>query len=106
MLQGLKVPVTCKIRVFPELEQTIAYARMLERAGCSILAVHGRTREQKQAKAVRANWDIIKVCQASSQCALMQPGWVCPVITENRLTSRLLAKNHAIRFDTVPDDGC
>lgn len=53
--------MTCKIRVFPELDQTIAYAKMLERAGCSVLAVHGRTREQKQAKAVRANWDIIKV---------------------------------------------
>ena len=60
-MQGLKVPVTCKIRVFPELEKTLAYARMLERAGCSVLAVHGRTREQKQAKAVRADWNIIKV---------------------------------------------
>ena len=64
-LQGLKVPVTCKIRVFPELEKTLAYARMLERAGCSVLAVHGRTREQKQAKAVRADWNIIKVVSSS-----------------------------------------
>ena len=65
-MQGLKVPVTCKIRVFPELEKTLAYARMLERAGCSVLAVHGRTREQKQAKAVRADWNIIKVVSTSS----------------------------------------
>ena len=105
-VQGLKVPVTCKIRVFPELEQTIAYARMLERAGCSILAVHGRTREQKQAKAVRANWDIIKVCQASSQCLFMRPGRVCPVINKYYLGSRLLVKSHVIRSDAVTDAGC
>ncbi len=52
--------MTCKIRVFPKVEQTLAYARMIERCGCSVLAVHGRTREQKDNRATRADWSQIK----------------------------------------------
>lgn len=57
----LSTPVSCKIRVFPELERTLEYAHMLQAAGCSLLAVHGRTRQQKDSRAVRADWDAIKV---------------------------------------------
>ena len=59
------MPVTCKIRVFTDLQKTLDYAKMLQRAGCSVLAVHGRTREQKDAKSVRADWEIIKVSTCS-----------------------------------------
>jgi tRNA-dihydrouridine synthase 1 len=57
---SLTTPVSCKIRIFPDLEDTLAYARMLEDAGCSLLAVHGRTREQKDGRATRADWEAIK----------------------------------------------
>ena len=50
-----------QIRIFPSLEKTIAYAQMLEKAGASLVAVHGRTREQKTAREVRADWNAIKV---------------------------------------------
>jgi len=61
VVAGLSVPVTAKIRIFPELERTLAYARMLQAAGVYVLGVHGRTREQKDNTATRANWDAIKV---------------------------------------------
>ncbi|CAL9168101.1 unnamed protein product [Musa hybrid cultivar] len=58
--QNLQVPVSCKIRIFPNLQDTIVYARMLEEAGCALLAVHGRTRDEKDGKKFRADWNAIK----------------------------------------------
>lgn len=66
--EGLDVPVTCKIRIFPELQKTIEYAQMLERAGASLIAVHGRLREQKKSSGADANWDAIKVPTPPSLC--------------------------------------
>lgn len=69
--EGLRVPVTVKIRVFPEREKTVAYARMLERAGASLIAVHGRLREQKKSKGPDADWDAIKVRTPLLQATLL-----------------------------------
>ena len=42
---GLTVPVTCKIRVLESgLDDTLALCKALERAGCSMITVHGRTK--------------------------------------------------------------
>lgn len=58
--ENLRVPVTCKVRIFPELEKTLQYVKMIERAGCSLLTVHGRTRAMKDTKQNRADWDAIR----------------------------------------------
>jgi tRNA-dihydrouridine synthase 1 len=56
---NLDVPVSCKIRIFPNLDDTISYAKMLEEVGCSLLAVHGRTRDQKDSSKFKADWSAI-----------------------------------------------
>ena len=60
LAQNLSVPVTVKIRRFQSVQQTVEYAQMLERAGASLLAIHGRLREQKRASEVRAEWEHIR----------------------------------------------
>ncbi len=40
---GLSVPVCCKMRLLDSPEESVAFARLLEDAGCALLAVHGRT---------------------------------------------------------------
>lgn len=45
MSTQLKVPITCKVRLLPDINESIALYKELERHGCSILTVHGRTKE-------------------------------------------------------------
>lgn len=56
----LKIPVTAKFRVYESLEKTLAYAKMIERAGAQMVTVHGRTREMKGHKTGLADWAKIR----------------------------------------------
>lgn len=70
----LGVPVTAKIRKFADPSKTVAYAQMLEAAGCAAIAVHGRTREQKDAAAVRADWGAVAAVRAAVACPVWANG--------------------------------
>ncbi|CAH8593011.1 unnamed protein product [Heterobilharzia americana] len=43
LTRNLHIPVTCKIRILPELEKTIALAKLIESTGVVAITVHGRT---------------------------------------------------------------
>ena len=58
--ENLVVPVTAKFRIFPDLERTLAYAKMMEAAGAQILTCHGRTREMKGQMTGLADWEVIR----------------------------------------------
>lgn len=57
---NLKIPVLCKIRALRTEEATLELCKEIEKAGCSILAVHGRLKEHKKNLIGPCNWDIIK----------------------------------------------
>jgi tRNA-dihydrouridine synthase 1 len=61
----LSVPVWCKIRIFPCRDKSVAYARMIEGAGASLLAVHGRTRDHKGKFSPPADWETIRAIKAA-----------------------------------------
>ncbi|GLI58658.1 hypothetical protein VaNZ11_000400 [Volvox africanus] len=74
LAQNLHIPVTAKIRIFPDLAKTVAYARMVEAAGASLVAVHGRLREQKDNTATRADWDAIRAVKAALSVPVLANG--------------------------------
>uniref|UniRef100_A0A1I7UY92 tRNA-dihydrouridine(16/17) synthase [NAD(P)(+)] n=1 Tax=Caenorhabditis tropicalis TaxID=1561998 RepID=A0A1I7UY92_9PELO len=55
-----KLPVSCKIRVREDREQTVEYAKRLVDAGATMLTVHGRTRDMKGADTGLADWSRIR----------------------------------------------
>lgn len=60
LVQGLKIPVTCKTRIYKDYDQTIKLCETLVNAGASLLTIHGRTREEKGQFVGEADWDMIR----------------------------------------------
>lgn len=58
--KDLEIPVTAKIRIFPEREKTLEYAKLVLDAGANILSVHCRTRDQKGQMTGLGDWSVLR----------------------------------------------
>lgn len=47
LVQNIKVPITCKIRVFDDLDKTLTFVKDLVSTGISAIGVHGRIKEER-----------------------------------------------------------
>jgi hypothetical protein len=70
----LSVPVTCKMRLLPDLDRTIAFAKMLQASGCQMLVVHGRTKEQKGQRTGLADWTAIRAVRDALEIPIVANG--------------------------------
>lgn len=71
---NLEVPLFCKIRIFESIEKTVKYAKMIEASGCSLIAVHGRLREQKGQSTGFASWKHIKAVKEALKIPVIANG--------------------------------
>ncbi|KAN0031751.1 hypothetical protein ACTFIV_005618 [Dictyostelium citrinum] len=74
--KNIKVPIFCKIRLLPNLDDTIKLALQLQEAGCQLLTIHGRTKEQKGHNAGIANWKAIRTIREQLSIPVIANGSV------------------------------
>lgn len=58
--KNLTIPLSCKIRLFKDRERTFKLVQEIEKRGCQLLTVHGRTKEQNKDTVGSADWEAIK----------------------------------------------
>ena len=75
LCNALSVPVFCKIRLLPTLAQTIRFARGLQAAGCSLLAVHARPRgSETRRRAGAADLSAVRAIKRALKIAVVTNG--------------------------------
>lgn len=73
---NLSIPVTVKIRMFPDEQETLEFCDMLQAAGCDMLVVHGRTKEMNKTAVEAVNWDIIRQIKARLSIPVIANGGI------------------------------
>lgn len=48
LVSNLSIPVTCKIRVLPNLDDTLSLCKLIESCGVAAIGIHGRTRFERR----------------------------------------------------------
>ncbi|XP_075433069.1 tRNA-dihydrouridine(20) synthase [NAD(P)+]-like isoform X2 [Ascaphus truei] len=72
LVRGVSKPVTCKIRILPSLEETVALVKRIERTGVAAVAVHGRKKEERPQHPVHC--DIIRAIAAAVSVPVIANG--------------------------------
>eukprot|EP00835_Amoeboradix_gromovi_P001344 NODE_59_length_25653_cov_0.289622.p10 type:complete len:347 gc:universal NODE_59_length_25653_cov_0.289622:23996-25036(+) len=57
---NLSIPISCKVRIFNNYEDTLKWCTMLQSSGARMITVHGRTRKQRGSNSGLADWHQIK----------------------------------------------
>ncbi|XP_073328977.1 tRNA-dihydrouridine(20) synthase [NAD(P)+]-like [Pagrus major] len=65
LVTGVSIPVTCKIRILPSVEETVSLVRRIEKTGVAAVAVHGRLKDERPRHPVHCDY-IQAVAQAVS----------------------------------------
>ena len=73
---NLQCGISCKIRLFPDLEKTYELCKKLEDLGISCLAVHGRTKKEIKDKIGPCNWDAIKYIKSILNIPIIANGGI------------------------------
>jgi tRNA-dihydrouridine synthase 2 len=47
LVSNTSIPITCKIRLLPTIEETLSLANVIQNCGVAAVAVHGRTKEER-----------------------------------------------------------
>lgn len=74
---AMRCALLCKIRCFGRVEDTVAYARLLEALGAHLVTVHGRTRHQgggRHTGSNLANWGWIRAVKAALRVPVVANG--------------------------------
>lgn len=72
----LSIPVTCKVRKLPNSDDTVNFCKALEDAGCALLTIHGRTRDEKQQFTGPADWNIIRKVKEALRIPVVANGGI------------------------------
>lgn len=56
LVGGVSIPVTCKIRILPSLQETISLVQRIEKTGVAAIAVHGRFKEERPRHPVHCDY--------------------------------------------------
>lgn len=60
LVKGLRIPVTCKTRIYKDYEKSLRLCETLVQAGASMLTIHGRTIDQKGQFTESCDWETIR----------------------------------------------